>query len=258
MIDKNIIRSIKRYDFIPLPNHCFYDKQGRECFGKGSWDYHGADNLENHIKNIKTQPSNWYYRNRELKYTINSHGYRTEEFDSIDWKNSVVIFGCSYVYGLGVDDSHTISYFLQELLGVPVINMAIPGSSIQFALHNSLMLYNKYGPPKMVIYGWTGLMRYLTYYTNNTNSCIKNNDELHDYSAQHFIPFNLVNIELIKNIWKDKCPMYEFSFFVETSKVLKCHSFHKLHIDNSRDLTHLGPRSNKLSAGFIYSKVKSL
>jgi hypothetical protein len=119
------------------------------------------------------------------------------------------------------------------------------------------MLYKKYGPPKMVIYGWTGLMRYLTYRYYGTNLSIKNDDE-YDYSSQHFIPFNMVNIELIRNIWEDKCPMYEFSFFIQTAKLIKCHCFRKLHVDNARDLTHLGPKSNKLSAGLIYSNIKSL
>jgi hypothetical protein len=32
---------------------------------------------------------------------------------------------------IGVTDEHTVPYFLEQLSGRPVINMGVPGSSIQ-------------------------------------------------------------------------------------------------------------------------------
>jgi len=61
-----------------------------------------TEELFNH--NLKIMPQDWFYRTNPVNYTVNSQGYRTEEFEKIDWAQSVVIFGCSTVFGTGVSD----------------------------------------------------------------------------------------------------------------------------------------------------------
>jgi hypothetical protein len=249
MVSRNILKSIRDKRFLPYP--CPLEDY------TGALNFYGMDSYNFYNENLKIQPEDWYYRNNSVKYTLNSEGYRSKEFKDIDWKNSIVIFGCSHVFGIGNDDKHTIPSFLEKLMGIPVINMGVVGSSIQLALHNSLMLYKRYGPPKAVIYCWTSLMRHLIYLNNYSTPIINNSDLLNSKIAQHFIPFNLVNIELVRNIWEDKTKMYEFSTFNQTAKLCGCHSLGTgIDGDYARDLSHFGWKTNKLYAERICQKIE--
>lgn len=257
-VNPNIIRSINNKEFIPIPNTTVQNfghqpKSGDEFDICGSWDFFGSDDYESYQSNLKTQPSDWYYRNHKVKYTLNSHGYRIKEFKDIDWSNSIVIFGCSYIFGTGVDDSHTVSFFLEKLYNVPVINMGMGGSSIQFALHNSLMLYKKYGLPKAVIYGMPGITRYLLYQRNYVQLKLGYENSLNNKAVDHLIPYNMINAELIRNLWRDKCKYYEFSMFPTTAKFLGCDLHVPIPDDYARDLSHPGAKSNKLIAQKIHN-----
>lgn len=251
--NRNIIKSINSNQFLPLANHTVYNEDkvlysNRLCL-RGEWDYSGTDSHEVYYENLKTQPKDWYYRHNKVKYTLNSEGYRTKEFKEVDWKNSVVMFGCSYVFGTGVDDKHTIPSFLEDLIGMPVINMGVGGSSIQLALHNSMILNDKYGPPAAVVYGWTSLMRYLIYHPLYFDNKIPT-DSINVKSAEHLVPFNIMNVKIVRNLWKDRCKYYEFSVFESTANVLNC-DFYQPKDDYARDLRHCGRQTNKEFAELI-------
>jgi hypothetical protein len=235
-----------------------------------------SDAKELFEKNLKTQPDDWYYRTHEVKYTLNSLGYRTKEFDDIDWKESIVMFGCSLVFGIGVTDKHTIPYFLEQLSGRPVINMGISGSSIQTALHNSIILNDsKYPTPKAVVNILTELDRFHVYerdYVCHMGSWSKNflSKEDYDivYSKQNVIPFNLMNIKMIRNLWKNKTIYYEATLFGGDKLLNKlddkicCHSplsqssAFEYSKDRARDLDHEGQIYNFKVAEEIYKKIK--
>lgn len=260
MINLNIIDSIRNNDLIPFPNTFVHNYGEKEVINRdsvvGTWDFYGMDTYDLYKKNLKKQPEDWYYRHNKIKYTLNSYGYRTKEFEDIDWKNSIVMFGCSHIFGTGNDDEHTVPYFLEEMMGVPVINLGVGAASIQFCLHNSLMLYKKYGVPKAVIYSWTGITRHLLYQKESVLMNTKFEDINAPKILDHLIPFNMINVELIKNIWKDKCPLYEFSTFRTTSEILDCDLYIPIFNDYGRDLVHFGRHSNKLFAENIYSNFK--
>uniref|UniRef100_UPI002622C6EF hypothetical protein n=1 Tax=Acidovorax sp. TaxID=1872122 RepID=UPI002622C6EF len=52
----------------------------------------GLDTPEYFKKRLSTMPDDWHYRTKEIYYTSNRLGYRTVEFDSVDWQNSAVLF----------------------------------------------------------------------------------------------------------------------------------------------------------------------
>jgi hypothetical protein len=228
------IRSIKNNTF--LPNYCsiydYFEENNLvytgECKIDGGFtlNYNCTDTRELFEQNLKIQPQDWYYRTHPVKYTLNSLGYRTKEFDDIDWKESIVIFGCSYIFGTGVTDEHTIPYFLEQLSGRPVINMGIPSSSIQTSLHNAIILNDsEYPTPKVVVNFFTDLHRFQIYEKNNVEHCglwdVKTgNPEILDKkniqkfsNAENVIPFNLMNIKMMRNLWKNKTIYREFGGF---------------------------------------------
>ena len=69
------------------------------------------EGLEKNKRRKKNHPE-WPYHTEEVRYTTNRDGYRTYEWDKVDWPNAIVIFGCSCTYGIGVDDDHTLSAYL--------------------------------------------------------------------------------------------------------------------------------------------------
>lgn len=275
---RSILDIIKNEDFIPIypvnkKKFLYNNPEEKESKNpKNVWDFIHPDDYDLYQKNLRKQPQYWYYRDNPIKYTVNSQGYRTKEFDQINWKNSIVLFGCSHVFGIGNDDKHTISYYLEELTGIPVINMGINGSSIQSALHNSLVLNNKYETPKLIIYSWTSIIRYLLYDRNwvayNTlgSSIDYENFSLIELlrgkrvkkqfnELYNIIGCNLLYVNLIRNIWKNKSPIYEFSLFENSSDYFDCDYFSNVQ-DKARDLHHYGQITNKLIAEFIYNKIK--
>lgn len=266
-----VLKTIINNKFLPnysqiiewfLNNNIFYNDQC-EIRGGFTLNFVPSDTKELFEKNLKTQPDNWYYRTHEVKYTLNSLGYRTKEFDDIDWKESIVIFGCSYIFGIGVTDEHTVSYFLEQLSGRPVINMGIPSSSIQTALHNSIILNDsEYPIPKAVIYLFTNLNRFQLYknnlvehYGNWSSSPIQKL-----LNSDYTIPLNLMCIKMIRNLWKNKTIYCEYTSFGQENLINKLSTeiySEFVYTDNSaRDLLHAGPISNMKFAEQIYKKIK--
>lgn len=129
-----------------------------------SAEFSGSDTKELFEKNLKTQPLDWEYRTKNVKYTINKDCYRAKEFNKVDWNSSIVVFGCSNVFGVGLDDSDTVCSVLEKITGVPVVNLGVGGSSINFSLHNSAILSNFYPTPLAVVHLWTEESR-CVYYT---------------------------------------------------------------------------------------------
>jgi hypothetical protein len=265
----SVLKSIINNTFIPsydnIINYFSENnlKYNGECKIDGGFilNFCPSDSKQLFEKNLTIKPQNWYYRTHPVKYTLNSLGYRTEEFDNIDWKESIVIFGCSFTFGIGVTDEHTISYFLEQLSGRPVINMGIGASSIQTALHNSIILNDsKYPTPKSVVYLWTGLDRCHLYENNYVNHfgawSLKN-----DFTAkQNIVPFNLMNIKIIRNLWKNKTIYYEGSNFGQEKLINALDSENHCEFlpgdKFARDLMHCGPVSNRNIAEKIYKKIK--
>ena len=269
----SVLRSIINNTF--LPNYCvigdYFEENdltyNGECKIDGGFtlDFCPSDSKELFEQNLKTKPEDWYYRTHEVKYTLNSLGYRTREFNDIDWKESIVMFGCSYVFGIGVTDEHTIPYFLEQLSGRPVINMGIGGGSIQTSLHNSIILNDsKYPTPKAVVHILTALDRYQLYANNSVTNMGDWDISVGKFQTpDNMIPFNLMNIKMIRNLWKNKTIYYEGNIWnnqqliTKLDKEIYCELFEvEVEFGLARDLGHTGPVQNLEIAKKIYKKIK--
>jgi hypothetical protein len=242
----DLLKRIDNFKFLPAP-----------LYPNKFW--HGQDTEEKYIENLKTQPQDWYYRKKKVIYNTNSDGYRTREFGDIDWGNSVVIFGCSYVFGVGHAEDDTISSQLEEILKIPVINMGVGGTSPTHAVHNASILSRGYPTPKGIINLWSSPFR-CPYYTKDASiNCGPWNtkDEI-SVSWNKTIIHPIVNLKfnslISKEMWSHKTAYYELTQFPITREVLNCDFVGP--VDVGRDLTHFGRLTNQLVAEKIAENLK--
>ena len=126
----------------------------------GVYNWMQGDNAEGFKRNKKIQKSDWKYLTKKVTYTVNSHGYRAPEWEQIDWKNSVVLFGDSCTYGIGVSDDETIGYQLEKLLGRPVINLGVGGGSNSLMIQQATHLLKYFTAPYAVANIWSTTNRF--------------------------------------------------------------------------------------------------
>lgn len=180
------------------------------------------------------------------EYNCNSNYYRCPEFDTIDWANSIVIFGCSNVFGVGVDDEDTLSSQLSRLTNMPVINMGIGATSMEFSFYNSMILSNSHPTPKAVVNVWTAVERTTYYFRNSINnhgSWNMNEKYMDAYNQADSHPqTHALMMQLIsKHIWLPKTKYYETSFFGRTANLLGI--YEPSWADCARDNVHPGPKT---------------
>jgi hypothetical protein len=234
----------------------------------GTVNFFDGDNKSLLELNQKRMPDDWIWRTRTVSYNLNSQGYRAVEFDNVDWKNSIIIFGCSFVFGIGIDDDDTCSNQLSKLTDCPVINLGMAGGSPMSAWINSTILRQANVSPKAVIYLWPD--------SNRTSELLKNK------KIQHCGPWTNISIGLkwavhetqgieylryliwnTSSLWN--CPVVHYTLskkLTEEIPELKNSLFSrgKIKEDNARDWNgknaHPGPETAKLWASLIFQDIK--
>ena len=112
------------FEFRDIGLHWFVNGNGGGKLEQCSWmktrpevlDFweESPDSSYHFQKNLKILPEKWRFRKDTVGYEFNSEGFRTTEFDKVDWQNSYVILGCSYVFGIGVPQQETIGHLDQK------------------------------------------------------------------------------------------------------------------------------------------------
>lgn len=215
-----------------------------------------GDNEALFKKNLKFMPNDWIWRTKKINYTVNSQFYRTKEWKDIDWNNSYIMFGCSLVFGIGLDDNEICSTHLSKLLGYPVINLGMPGGSPYVCWINSTRIRKNNITPKGIIYLWPTITRTsrfvdedaLMNYGTSWNEDYIFRDWADDtfHCIQHFKGI-LDSIELY---WQ--CPIYHFHHFTSTCSLIPRLKFldipYTFNEDHARDVAkknaHPGPKTN--------------
>jgi hypothetical protein len=241
----------------PLPINAltYYDKDSDTPNNR----FASYDSPDRFNENLKKQPVDWHYRSKDIFYDVNGSGYRTKDWLDIDWSNSIVIFGCSTVFGLGVAEDETIGYHLEKKTGKFVVNLGAPASSNSFLFYNSMLVAKNFPVPYAVVHVWTGLDRFTFFNKDNiTHSGIwdmnKNEIDLMIGDGCNSIIHTKFLSLSSKLFWEDKTNYYDCSFFEEASYHLGCEW---IPIDNkSRDFIHPGPNCTVQMADLIYDGIK--
>lgn len=232
------------------------------------FNFYSMDSEEQFLENSKKFRSNeqsWIYFDKSIEYKFNSQGYRTSEWNDINWQESVVIFGCSNVVGEGLAEADTISGVLSRLLDRPVVNLGVSGTSIAFSSYNSAMLCNNLPTPYAIVQLWTALARMELYTADvvkiHTAAQHGHIDTISTEFYRSWISYPenpnthmFFNALLSKLLCKSKTRYYEASFFLETANMLQCDY---ITVDDyARDLTHPGINTAKTVATQIANSLK--
>lgn len=219
-------------------------------------------------KNLIKMGSSWHYSHKKVTYRLNRNGYRAPEWTTIDWKNAVVLLGCSMTFGVGVAEDETISYYLQNMLGRPVINIGYPAGSNETIFNNSVAIFEKFGAPAAVITAWSTTDRFKFYssYAHDIGlwtpeGCTDEGINLHELYNQ--INLNVTNSHVKsyylekanKALWKDRSEYYTFSFFESSAHMMRLDTCFKC-INDARDLVHPGKTQNLDIAKHLYTTLK--
>lgn len=145
-----------------------------------------GDTYDKFQYNLKHMPDNWRYRTEDISYHFNSEKCRAPEFDQIDWKNSIAVLGCSYVFGEGVPDHFTIPAAVSQLTGLNTVNLGVLGAGNDSIFFNALNI-QKYRP-RMTIVFWTHIARTVLWNENGTPHLI-NSSNLDRYDMLYGLDF---------------------------------------------------------------------
>ena len=172
-------------------------------------------------RNKRELGPDWYYYDKKITFEYNSNGFRAPEFDTIDWANSVVVFGDSFTAGDGNAIEDIATTLLQDMLEMPVINLGSSGTGIDLACWNSLLLHETYPRPKAVVQLWSSIHRYAEYSTDRNESSVYSFHlpQRKPYCAKHnWDERNKMYVLADRVLWKDKLPYYEASVFDVTAE----------------------------------------
>lgn len=223
---------------------------------KGCYEFYGSDDEKLFKKSSKDKT--WYkkYKDKKINYTINSYGYRCAEFSDVSWKDSILIFGCSNSFGVGLDDKETLGHLIENYSGITTLNLSVPATSIEFAMHNSMNFKKQFGNPKGIVFVWTNYMRTVRYRDTMHHIGFWSNKKDQELISEfdHQKSAATINYFITKEIWKD-IPQFHCTFFPDISFLLDIPLLPKL--DFARD-GHPGPESTDESAKFIWNNLKSL
>lgn len=264
----------KDHFFILDPNELLYDNyvwENDPMYSVYPTKWCQTDSPMTYAKNLERLGPNWHYATKSVEYKFNRHGYRTNEWESIDWAQSVVLFGCSLVLGIGVNEDETVGYHLSKMLGRPVINLGIGGSSIAMSLFNSMLMMERKPTPWGVGFLWTEPSRLVEFTDSklinwgiwhldlNTDGGRKNygksniirywnsydeNSSLHSYFLTR----------AAKASWAARTRYCESTFLLSTKEKLQLDTY--LNYDQqARDCIHPGPDCNFQMANILAGQL---
>ena len=220
---------------------------------KQNW-YHDSDSEAKFKQNLSKTPSDWKYRTETITYKTNSLGYRTKEFNKINWKKSIVVLGCSLIFGVGVSEEDTIANQLSEITGHYVVNMGVPGSSGQFTVHNLACLLQYY-KPKAIAIGWPDASRVPLYLKDRIVHCGSWRDDPAGLGTamRRYDWHNQSVLQLQQLIARQMGMSAEFTLFKSAEKILDV-PYCPI-IDYGRDLGHGGVKTYKNVANCIAEQL---
>jgi hypothetical protein len=204
-----------------------------------------------------------------IDYKTNSQKYRCPEFDSINWNDSVLLFGCSQTFGISLENyEDTVSHQLSLILNCPVINLGMGATGYGYQWINSTILKSYGISPKAVIYLWPEHTRQIIFDGNNLISnhrpvgwwTVQPNSDRTDIGVAlildefHGTAISNYQSENVNVLWNKPTLQYTWSW-----PAINNHTKWMDHpVDFAVDGFHPGAETNKIRAKVIANDLKNL
>ena len=220
--------------------------------------WQGTDLIHLYQKNITTQPKNWKYATADVKYTMNSDGFRCSEFNSIDWANSVVWLGCSITFGTGVDDTETVTEYFSQLSGLPVVNLGQQGVGLDYIVDTLNHLHLLGIKPKHIVIQFPHTSRTLRFVSSERTEHLSVHSPFDDFQKYFFFydyhqtGYNLMFKRMIDVAYPDAVC---YTTHIYVADALDVHDLSPDRLkagDYARDLMHPGAEYHQAVAQEIY------
>lgn len=245
-----------------------------KIYGSGytdpQWSLIGADSKNHFEDHLKTQPSDWEYRYKQVTYERNSLGHRCKELDQLD-DNFILFIGCSLTEGVGVALEDTYAYKLAHQLGMDYYNLGLAGSGADLLCENlSKWFVNIKKIPKLVVIQWPAPNRHYQRFIDGLTPvgawiAVRNNivsDEVKRATKYDFVTEEVINQFVSAS---DAGYFEHFSNVLRTTTLnfLDCMNIKYVEfcdadfpkLDVGRDLIHPGTESNASMVKLLRSKV---
>jgi hypothetical protein len=197
-----------------------------------------------------------------IKYTFNSDGFRTQEFD--DRKNFVAI-GCSFTQGTGVNESERWTTLLSQQLDLWCWNLGIAGASSDTCyrvaryylqrLDPAFVVFLEPRPNRIELHDDPAKPPHLINWTYN----------LGDWGSGPYVKTMLANDENLEiRAEKNKaaigyvCAQLNIPIVMYAPDDYRDRIDDKTQLDLGRDLLHPGRLNNQAFAKVVYNDVKNI
>ena len=193
---------------------------------------------------------NKQYCTEDIVYKHNSYGYRT--IDTIP-ENYILALGCSHTYGSALHEKERYSNIVEKELGTPVVNLGVPGTSINFILLNLLKLvYSSTHKPKVLICQNPNLDRLTLPRTDGLLTTVPLNKR---YRSLYMDDSLAVHSRLCHQLIKDTAKSHNIKIIDFCVWGVSVGNKTIIPDDYARDIDHPGPKSNRLIADYILENL---
>jgi hypothetical protein len=214
-------------------------------------EWMSGDTEGQYLDNVKTQPNNWYYKDKTITYSFNKNGHRCNDIEDINLSNYILVLGCSHTVGVGLELEKTFPYLIAKELRCNYYNFGVSATGIDVVEYNLLTWIRKINKsPKAVVIQWPDHTRFASHLPGHENliekgswtedpdsvELIVNSEESGFFNAR-----KLLTLKLITNLVK--CPVITCLF--TSQPIFDPYNLYIRKVDKARDLGHAGIESHK-------------
>jgi len=237
-------------------NFTFYDSFLGSEFFDVKLNFINGDDKQDLQNNLRSQPLDWYYRDREIIYAHNTIGHRSTYLKDLNFDDYILFAGCSNTYGLGLELEQTYSYKVANYLQTDYYNLSLPSSGLDILYYNLQTWLIKFPKPKHIFIQWPDESRFIQRDIISQNLYHSVGIWTTDTNATKFMVLgDLLNYwrtraELFYNLIKQQLDQYNIgstfvSFVLDGTKVkIPENIIYPADLDKARDLIHYGNNTN--------------
>lgn len=254
-----------------------YENENLIIKPNNTYDFYTADNPI--YNNSKHDP--------DISYILNNYGFRCDDFNKENIKNSILVAGCSNTFGLGIPYDITWGNLLSnKMQSKNFYNVGVVAASIQTIVNNCFYFIEEFGKPKALFILFPSIARGSTFEnlfaedevkfiirttmddTSNRPeeqknktfqklSLIKNLEILCNSLSIPFLwstteeDFDILIKDVLKesNYFKNYKSIFNFDEVIKDDKNLRKY---KKYWDKSRDGVHFGEQFHRIFSNLMY------